>query len=443
MFDYARSDTHFLLYVYDNMRNELIDKSVLAQSDGNLTDAVLVESKKEALKRYERPFYDLERGSGREGWYNLLVRTPALFTKEQFAVFKAVHQWRDDLARLEDESTNMIMPKTALFNIAREIPMDMPSLLGCSQPISSAARSRVGGLLAKIRRAKAAGANGLGMKEFLASQSFASTEHTVSNKPVLPVFPPLDPVANGQAMPIRRTLSDTALRSSHSHFWGSTFMNSAPKPYTHSCQPHNLRLALPLPQLTAQIFEDADSKKKNATPGYLVKPDIPIEHQYVKDRKHLESNIFIVKELGGTRKRKAEQAQGFSEKKQAHHKEPPSNNVEMPDFPHDQIEVSISETEQARFEQEKVERKVKRKAQKKLAKEQRKIDEARRVNGAAEDTHIFDYTSAPSVLHAKEDASIRPGLAKPFKPYTKSLDAPKSMRRSKKEVAGKSFTFKS
>ena len=48
MLDYARSDTHFLLYVFDEMRNELIDKSTQAN---DLLEQVLNGSKQYALQR--------------------------------------------------------------------------------------------------------------------------------------------------------------------------------------------------------------------------------------------------------------------------------------------------------------------------------------------------------------------------------------------------------
>ncbi len=52
LFEYARADTHFLLYIYDNMRNELVEKSDFANSENNKVQDVLEKSKETALKRY-------------------------------------------------------------------------------------------------------------------------------------------------------------------------------------------------------------------------------------------------------------------------------------------------------------------------------------------------------------------------------------------------------
>src|SRR6266511_3561126 len=95
MLDYARSDTHYLLHIYDCMRNELVDASA---SDSNLIDHVLEKSKEFTLLKYERPIYDAESGEGPGGWSNLLYRTPTYLSKDQIFVFKAVHQWRDKVA---------------------------------------------------------------------------------------------------------------------------------------------------------------------------------------------------------------------------------------------------------------------------------------------------------------------------------------------------------
>lgn len=55
LFDYARADTHFLLYVYDKMRNELLEKSDLSDLEKNKIHDVQEKSKEYALQRYEHP----------------------------------------------------------------------------------------------------------------------------------------------------------------------------------------------------------------------------------------------------------------------------------------------------------------------------------------------------------------------------------------------------
>jgi exosome complex exonuclease RRP6 len=131
MFYYARSDTHYLLYIYDMMRNELIQKST---PEDNYIEHLLERSKETSLRRYEKFVYDAEGGQGAFGWFNpLMKQSSGNFTREQFAVFRAAHKWRDELARREDESPAFIMANGALFDIARRLPPDPKALHSISR----------------------------------------------------------------------------------------------------------------------------------------------------------------------------------------------------------------------------------------------------------------------------------------------------------------------
>jgi exosome complex exonuclease RRP6 len=86
MFFYARADTHFLLYIYDNMRNELIDRSKPEIPEENRIEIVLQKSKETSLLRYERQVYHADTGKGPGGWYTLIMKSPALFNNEQYQI---------------------------------------------------------------------------------------------------------------------------------------------------------------------------------------------------------------------------------------------------------------------------------------------------------------------------------------------------------------------
>ena len=434
MFDYARSDTHFLLYVYDNMRNELIERSDSSQPDGNLVEEVLKRSKEEASQRYERPTYDAEHGKGVIGWYNILYRTPALLSKEQFAVFRAVHRWRDTVARHEDESVHHVMPRHVLFSIAREMPLDKPSLLGCSHPISSLLRERAGELLGIVRNAKIAGATGPELMEIIqdreANRLKSKLEAGAADNGGLAIVSAAD-----QAVPPTQTLtSKLPIRINRSQFWGSTMSSTA-----GNAQISSLRLALPLPQLTAQIFDDKQSVTARSS---QVEPGARAEHQFVRERKPIEDDVFVVKQLGGSRKRKVSELQDVPILAGAPTDNPTLNGTSR--SLDKGTEISLNKVDEEQVAREKAERKAQRKAQKKLGKEQYEGEKSKQGDGTEGqvESEAFDYANAPSVLHAKRDNNDRTGSKKSFDPYAKSLDAPKGMRKSKKEIAGKSFTFK-
>ena len=111
---YARSDTHFLLYIYDNLRYALISPRTpppQRQSQTPLLD-VLKHSADTALRTYVREVYDAIGGAGPGGWDNLSRKwngISGISGGVQAMVFKAVHAWRDGVARDEDESTRCVL----------------------------------------------------------------------------------------------------------------------------------------------------------------------------------------------------------------------------------------------------------------------------------------------------------------------------------------------
>ena len=54
MIKYAREDTHYLLYIYDRMRNELIRRG---NQQLNLLHSVLNRSRDICLKKYEKQLF--------------------------------------------------------------------------------------------------------------------------------------------------------------------------------------------------------------------------------------------------------------------------------------------------------------------------------------------------------------------------------------------------
>lgn len=133
MMKYARSDTHFLLYIYDRMRNELL--SLSNPETHNLLQATLTRSAQTSLKKYEKEIYDSETGEGNNGWRTALRRYGGALRPEQFAVFRAIHAWRDHVAREEDESPRYVLPTHMMFTLADRMPTDQQGILGCCSPV--------------------------------------------------------------------------------------------------------------------------------------------------------------------------------------------------------------------------------------------------------------------------------------------------------------------
>ena len=131
MLAYARSDTHFLLFIYDNLRNALLDRASsrsqprtpeTPQPQTNINSSnidpkhsllqeVLSRSEETSRRLYQTESYDKEEGSGPGGWdtiarkWNKVTFTKAAHRNIPKSIYLRVHDWRDRVAREEDEST--------------------------------------------------------------------------------------------------------------------------------------------------------------------------------------------------------------------------------------------------------------------------------------------------------------------------------------------------
>ncbi|KAJ2271303.1 exosome nuclease subunit [Coemansia sp. RSA 451] len=150
MLAYARADTHFLLYVFDRMRTELLDRGQrlkgvdmtdpdgehfgmlagidLVESATQPLNVVVHRSQQTALKKHVKEGYDAEHGMGTGGWAKLAKKWRHPFTPTQLSVFRALHEWRDSCAREEDESVRYVLPNHMLFNISDTMPEDTAGL---------------------------------------------------------------------------------------------------------------------------------------------------------------------------------------------------------------------------------------------------------------------------------------------------------------------------
>ncbi|KAL9267335.1 RRP6-like 2-like protein [Drosera capensis] len=116
MLRYARDDTHYLLFIYDVLRARLLSEP----PDSEDSDAPLVEVYKRSynicMQLYEKELltdasylhiYGLERAD---------------LSAQKLSVVAGLHQWRDNVARMEDESTGYVLPNKTLLEIAKQMP---------------------------------------------------------------------------------------------------------------------------------------------------------------------------------------------------------------------------------------------------------------------------------------------------------------------------------
>lgn len=431
LFDYARSDTHYLLYIYDNMRNELIQRSDFDKPDheGDKLRDVLLKSSETALQVYEHPTYDTELGQGPVGWYKLLARTSTILNKEQFSVFRAVHKWRDDVAREQDDSPHYVLPNHAIFSLARSMPATKAEVLNTAHPATQTLRLRADEVVSTIWRAKDEGKDGPEMLELLSkvepqiARKAKPTQASPSNllTPYLPRVTPIMPAVT----------SALALRSATSTFWGSTMGHEQRRSVVSAAAPA-VQLTIPLPPLTAEIFAETEEAAFSTPARASTETATPLGSPEAVQE---EEDIFILKQLGKNSKKR---------KYSSSSDQPPNADVDGMAANVDTVAlVHDPEIERA---QAKAERKKARKEAKRAAKA------AGQTNGSAldygepqEEEEAFDYENAPSVLNPRAESreQMKERRKREVNPYRKSLDAPKGLGRVQRERAGRSGTFKS
>ncbi|EOA18657.1 hypothetical protein CARUB_v10007233mg [Capsella rubella] len=119
---YAREDTHYLLYIYDVIRLEL---QRMAKLDEH-TDSPLLEVYKRSYdvctQLYEKELLT------EDSYLHVYGLQAAGFNAAQLAIVAGLCEWRDFIARAEDESTGYVLPNKVLLDIAKEMPLSVSKL---------------------------------------------------------------------------------------------------------------------------------------------------------------------------------------------------------------------------------------------------------------------------------------------------------------------------
>ncbi|EME30697.1 Exosome component 10 [Galdieria sulphuraria] len=122
MFSYARQDTHYLLYIYDRLCEELRQSS---NCNNNLLTCAYRASIQVSMLIYEKPQMNpLE-------YQSILSRRKLHFDEKQTLALRTLCRWRDEIARIEDESLVYVLPEKCMIEIAKRIPQSESELRGC------------------------------------------------------------------------------------------------------------------------------------------------------------------------------------------------------------------------------------------------------------------------------------------------------------------------
>lgn len=131
---YAQQDTHYLLYIYDLLRNELLTK---ANGKTNLLLTVHKASTDICQKRYVKVTVKPD------SHMDMYRKSKRIFDNRQFYALKELYKWRDSIARMEDESYAYILPNHMMLQIAENLPREMQGILACCNPIPPLVRQHL------------------------------------------------------------------------------------------------------------------------------------------------------------------------------------------------------------------------------------------------------------------------------------------------------------
>uniref|UniRef100_H2ZCV9 Exosome complex component 10 n=1 Tax=Ciona savignyi TaxID=51511 RepID=H2ZCV9_CIOSA len=133
---YAQGDTHYLLYVYDMMKIDLL------KAGTGMLEKVLEKSREICLLKYEKAVTTasshlalMEKQKRRGGKKD--------FNSQQLEALRLIYAWRDGLARQEDESCGYVLPNHMLLQIAEILPREAQGVLACCNPVPPLLRQHV------------------------------------------------------------------------------------------------------------------------------------------------------------------------------------------------------------------------------------------------------------------------------------------------------------
>ncbi|KAF4345306.1 Exosome complex exonuclease rrp6 [Fusarium beomiforme] len=441
MMYYARSDTHYLLYIYDRVRNELVAASDRGDLDKDYIGRAVEKSREQSLSRYEHPGYDEETGEGSRGWYGYIFKNSHLaFSSEQFSVFRALWRWRDDTARKEDESTNYVLSTRDITEIARINPPDAKALHSLLPLNASLARPRFNEIWSQIKETKAKG--GPSLLHFFTSMAPDSLRK------------------NGIPIAARKTtkLPDldgevTVSRLTRSQLFGDMPISSRWDPSTGPSETEEERIPFPWQRFIQQGSIEGDVRHDAATKAVTVS-ELPDNVETAVGNTEIEEadEEFTLKR-GQKRKSQAieesdssEESPESSESDSDEEMQEGDGVIAVEDEPAQKASRSARrkqrKAEEKKAEEERLRRQEAKKARKAEKKQKKQDDKVKKFEVVP-----FDYSKATSVLHSNRESNGGPGDTKPkkkvFDPYSKSADTDIKGARKAPPVRGeRSATFK-
>ena len=149
MLEYARTDTHYLLYIRDRLESLLLSLGGAQGQGGNVATVygkkmlmqVFEKSFGVSCKVYRDPASDF---SSQDGLAQFCQKSSSMRVGQirnnprGMAALGAILKWREDKARNLDESKHFVLSNAVCFRLANAVPQTVPQVLRCAVQESSA-----------------------------------------------------------------------------------------------------------------------------------------------------------------------------------------------------------------------------------------------------------------------------------------------------------------
>ncbi|KAL5614966.1 hypothetical protein BROUX41_005034 [Berkeleyomyces rouxiae] len=438
MMFYAQSDTHFLLYIYDMMRNELIKHSDNSRADMNLMSEVIRKSKERALTRYDQLTFNPATGDGNRGWLNPILRQMWPMSGPQFSVYRALWEWRDKMARDLDESPVYVMSNQVLGDIARDIP-DERSALGSLIPRhANLAREALSDLWTLVKQASAAGESGPTLMQFINSSEKKVTPRGTTTS-----------ILDSSSFDTKSTEEISGSRLDVSQLFGSMMLSSSWENASSALSTSTSDDFMQLPwqrmhpsilsimnEQTQAVMQQEEEKKKLSDEVIRVSATTPVKPK---------NEEFTLK--AGMKRKEPEPESDLEAKGGEQAATGAISEDGVADKAQDDNENTIAQRKRAKKLARKAAQREKLQATRaseadRPTEEEQQTEEDIQVQ-ADEDEEVFDYDTAKSVMYGSVDKTVE-SHKKSFNPYAKaSLDRSiKGARRAPPMKGGRSVTFR-
>ncbi|XP_027514035.1 exosome component 10 isoform X1 [Corapipo altera] len=246
MMQYARDDTHYLLYIYDKMRESLWERG---NEQPTQLQVVWQRSRDICLKKYIKPLFT------DESYLELYRRQKKHLDTQQLAAFRLLFAWRDKIARQEDESTGYVLPNHMLLKISEELPKEPQGIIACCNPVPPLVRQQINELHLLIQQAREMPLVKSEITSTVKKRTSLPTPEKLENALFGPHDSsriPMDDFQNNSALEPAPVLKDACL-----------FSDSEKTTNIHNSQPEPACLVA---TATVSIFSESDGDEGNKRP---------------------------------------------------------------------------------------------------------------------------------------------------------------------------------